>query len=336
MIQEKRIPLARSVRWRRIRSQTVPVLSFSLSVLAIGWLWHHFGAAAQGVGEVDSPRVDVTSPTAGLVLSLPHQDRGQWMVYDHVLAGDVIARIQGQQLENDKRLLQQEIRQLLDQLKQRHAEAADDNLDAATNEAVRRAWQYEQSRLLWLDEQLASVSQLPSDENRDVVSPPPELPEAVPADSRDALARWRETRHGLELRRKELHLSTQSLEIQSPISGTLVSVHCWPGQMVPPGALIATIAADYGRHIVGYIPEESSLVASAGMRVILRTRVAGSRQLTSEIEQVGRRIERIPNHLQGASMTPQWGTPVRIRMPSDALLQPGALVDVVFRGSETR
>ena len=334
MMQEKRIPLARTVRWRRIRSQTIPVLSFLLAVVASGWFWQHFGAAARGVGEVDSPRVDVVSPTAGLVISLPHQARGQWMVYDHVQAGDVIARIEDQQLEISKNLLRQEVTQLLDQLKERQTEtAADDGGDPAASEAVRLAWQYEQSQLLSLDEQLAAGAQVTVAENYDLVSAPAELPEAVPAASREALARLRETRRGLELRRKELYLSTQSLEIQSPISGTLVAVHCWPGQMVPPGGVIATVAADYGRNIVGYIPEESSLVARPGMRVTLRTRVAGSRRLTSEIEQVALQIERIPSHQRTVSTTPQWGTPVRIKMPSDAVLQPGALVDVVFDGS---
>ena len=152
MNQEKRIPLSRTVRTRRIRSQAIPILSFSLAIIASGWLWRNHGAATQGVGEVDSPRVNVTSPTAGLVISLPHQSRGQWMVYDHVQAGDVIARIEDQQIETSKSLLQQEIKQLIDQLKARQTESAED--DVAASEAVRGAWQYEQSRLMALDGQL--------------------------------------------------------------------------------------------------------------------------------------------------------------------------------------
>jgi multidrug resistance efflux pump len=328
MNQEKRIPLSRTVRTRRIRSQVIPILSFSLAIIASGWLWRNHGAATQGVGEVDSPRVNVTSPTAGLVISLPHQSRGQWMVYDHVQAGDVIARIEDQQLETGKSLLSQEIKQLIDQLKARQTESVED--DVAAGEAVRGAWQYEQSRLMSLDGQLAAGGQVTPD---DVFSEASKLPKAVSAASRDALARVRDARRGLELRHNELQLSAQSLEVHSPISGTLVALHCWPGQTVPPGGLIATIAADYGRHIVGYIPEESSLVAKPGMRVTLRTREAGSRRLTSQIEQVGMQIEKIPGHQSGGATTQQWGTPVRIKMPSDAVLRPGALVDLVIDSS---
>jgi hypothetical protein len=102
---------------------------------------------------------------------------------------------------------------------------------------------------------------------------------------------------------------------------------------VATGGMIATIAADYGRHIVGYLPEGSPINLKAGMQVTLRTRAAGSRPLASQIEQVGRRIERIPTHQLAGSNVRQYGTPVRIKMPSDALLQPGALVDVIFHRS---
>ena len=315
---------------RRYRS-----LSFLVAVIASSWLWQGYGGMAQSVGEVDSPRVDVTSPTAGLVLSLPHQARGQWLIYDRVQAGDVIARIEDQQLENSKNLLQQEVLKLIDEVTL-EAEAIGEGGDAAANEAIRGAWQFEKSRLLSLDDQLSPELQVTPDVSRDADSPPPEMPATVSATSRDALARIRETRRGLELRSNEIRRSTKALELQSPISGTLVAVHCWPGQTVPTGGRIATIAADYGRHIVSYIPEGSPLVARPGMQVTLRTRAAGSRRLTSEVEQVGRRIEQIPSHQIAASKSPMWGTPVRIKMPADDLLQPGALVDVVFSKSSVR
>ena len=100
----------------------------------------------------------------------------------------------------------------------------------------------------------------------------------------------------------------KTVEIQAPISGTLVAMRCWPGQTVIPGELIATIAADHGQHIVGYIPEESSLAAKPGMRVTLRTRTAGGQRMTSEVEEVGQQIEQIPRHQRTSSTMPQWGT----------------------------
>jgi hypothetical protein len=109
-----------------------------------------------------------------------------------------------------------------------------------------------------------------------------------------------------------------------------VAVYCWPGQTVHVGALVATIAADHGRHIVSYLPEESRLQPTKGMLVTVRPRSADLARLTSEVEQVGRQIRRIPTHQLGGSPTEQWGLPVRIKLPSGAALQPGSLVDVVF------
>lgn len=326
MSEENRIPVSRAVRLRRIRNQGLPVLAFVVATIASGWLWQSQGGMVQSVGEVDSPRVDITSPTAALVISLPHQARGQWLIYDRVQAGDVIARIEDQQLENSKKLLQQEVAKLLDQV----TLAADTGGDAAATEAIGGAWKFEKAQLLALDNQLSPEFQVAPDENRDPVSQPPELPATVSATSRDALVRVREARHGIELRANEILRSAKALELKSPIGGTLVAVHCWPGQTVPTGGRIATIAADYGSHIVSYIPEGSPLTARPGMQVSLRTRAAGAQRLTSQVEQVGRRVEQIPNHQIAASKTPMWGTPVRIKMPVEGLLQPGALVDVVF------
>jgi multidrug resistance efflux pump len=225
-MQEKRIPLAWSVRWRRIRSQAIPAAMFVLAVLASGWLWRERGISVQSIGEVSSPRVNVTSPTTGLLVALPNQASGHWSVYDHVDAGDLIARIEERGSETVK-----------------------------------------------------------------------------------------------------------MVEILAPVSGTLVDLRSWPGQTVTPGQVIATIVADHGRHIVGYIPEDSSLRAKRGMAVTLQSRIDGAPRLTSKVEEVGVQIERIPSHQRVNSSMPQWGTPVRIGVPDNATLRPGGLIDLRFEES---
>lgn len=335
MMQEKRIPLAWTVRWRRIRSQTFPVFAFVLALLASGLLWQWHGASVQGVGEVDGLRVDITSPTAGLVIALPHNTRGQWTVFDHVQAGDIIARIDDQQLEATKSLLRRDIKELVEQVNQLQAEHGEAD-DTEATELVRRAWEYELSRLQSLEQFLATTPQLTVNEIRDLGAPLPELPDTVAAQTRDELVRLREARRGLDLRWEELSLRTGLLEIPAPISGTLVNVYCWPGQIVHPGGLIATIAADHGQHIVGYIPEDSSILPKVGMQVSLRARVARSPRVNSVVEEVGKQIERIPSHQRAMATMPQWGLPVRIKMPADTALRPGALVDIVFHRPEAQ
>src|SRR5687768_904224 len=104
-MKEKRIPLAWSVRWRRVRLQALPLASFVVAVAMCAVLWHERGAAVHGIGEVDALRIDVTSPTAGMVTALPHRSGGQWSLYDQVVKGDVIATFDDRQSELDKDLL---------------------------------------------------------------------------------------------------------------------------------------------------------------------------------------------------------------------------------------
>src|SRR5688572_4695096 len=123
-MQEKRIPLAWSVRWRRIRLRTVPIVSFVIAVGMCAWLWRERGAAVHGIGEVDALRIDVTSPTTGMLTALPHRAGGQWSLYDQVVKGDVIAVFDDRQAQLDKSLLRQEAEQLYGQIAEWQLESA--------------------------------------------------------------------------------------------------------------------------------------------------------------------------------------------------------------------
>lgn len=119
----------------------------------------------------------------------------------------------------------------------------------------------------------------------------------------------------------------KSIEVRAPISGTLVEIYCWPGQSVLPGGPIATIAADYGRHLMGYLPEELPL-AKPGTRVTVRPRATPREVFTSEVEFVANQVEVVPRRQWVSATMPQWGVPVKVKMPSSLVLPPGSLVDL--------
>ncbi len=91
---ENRIPLAPSVKMRRLRAKAVPVVMFLATSAATLWLWMEQGGAVQSIGEVASPKVNITSPGTGLVIALPKDASSFWSVYDRVAAGDVIAKLE--------------------------------------------------------------------------------------------------------------------------------------------------------------------------------------------------------------------------------------------------
>src|SRR5688572_7747448 len=146
MMQEKRVPLAWSVRWRRLRLQAIPVASFVVAVAACALLWRERGAAVHGIGEVDALRIDITSPTTGMVAALPHRAGGQWTLYDHVVKGDVIAKFDDRQTQIDKDLLSQEVEQLFEQIAQWQVESAG-NSAPNSSDAIGVVSEYERSRL---------------------------------------------------------------------------------------------------------------------------------------------------------------------------------------------
>jgi multidrug resistance efflux pump len=334
-MQEKRIPLAWSVRWRRARLQALPIASFVIAVGLCSWLWRERGAAVHGIGEVDALRIDVTSPTTGMVTALPHRAGGQWTLYDQVVKGDIIAKFDDRQSELDKDLLNQEVQEVFEQIAEWQIESAGDREPDAA-EMISRASEFERARLSALQQMVQGEADPGPIDPASIETQPPALPETLAESTRVAFARLRHARSSLELRWKEIRLQSELREIRAPISGTLVAVYCWPGQTVHQGALVATIAADHGRHIVSYVPEQSSLQPRAGMQVSVRPRLAGAARLTTEIEKVGRQIRKVPAHQLGSTAIPQWGLPVRIKLPSNAILQPGALVDVVFHRSNAK
>jgi multidrug resistance efflux pump len=227
MPDSNRIPIAWPVRWRRIRHRIVPVACFLVAILLSGWLWEHQGGSVHGVGEVEARRVDVTSPTSGVVSDFPKPDGRKWRTLDHVQAGDVLVRLTP--------------------------------LSAAGE-----------------------------------------------------------------------GLQPEPTEILAPLTGTIVAMHSAPGHAVAPGTRLATIVDDAASHVTSYLPEESRLSVEPGLPVTLRSRSSPPQRIVTRIESVGRQIESVPTHQIASATQPQWGVPIRIRLPASCSLRPGSLVDVVI------
>jgi multidrug resistance efflux pump len=136
----------------------------------------------------------------------------------------------------------------------------------------------------------------------------------------------------------ELQARIDAREIKSPIDGTVIEIHKYPGEHARAGKTLMEIAGKDAPFILGYLREDQPLRPAPGMKVTLRTRGGATprRAFDTYVAAAGPQVESIPKrHLRNPSV-PEWGMPVQIAIPPEADLRPGELVDLVFYPSPGR
>jgi len=123
--------------------------------------------------------------------------------------------------------------------------------------------------------------------------------------------------------------SESGTEAYSPFRGTVVRIHCWPGQRVRAGDPMVTISASQGQFVVSHIPEIQTDMPSRGDAVTLRA--VGSRSMIDGVvDEVGIMVTSIPDRQLASTAMEAYGIPIRIRLPEDHSLRPGALIEIRF------
>jgi multidrug resistance efflux pump len=328
-----RVPVARAVRLRRLRVRVLPAICLLATAAAWLTLWNTQAKSVNGVGRVSTLRIDITSPASGLITRMPHHTGLQWSLFDHVREGDVIAEYDDSDYRADKAQFTYDSEALQKELIAWRAYFSKD-AEAALVEQLKLLETQEIDQVSALANQVqqgAAAERVTQEQpiGQDA------LPSDLPAAAREHFTELRNDRQLLAIRALQLRNQANSLLIRAPITGTLVDVFCSPGQRLPAGAPIATLAADYGTSIVSYLPEATRFEPLPGMRVTLRTRASGAKAVDSEIEEVGRQIEPVPTSLATNPAIPERGLPIRIALPTEADLQPGVLVDIIYHANET-
>jgi multidrug resistance efflux pump len=133
-----------------------------------------------------------------------------------------------------------------------------------------------------------------------------------------------------EAQMAELRERLSAREIKSPIDGTVMKIFQRPGESAKLALPIMTIAADRGDFIIGYIREDQAIEPTPGMRVTVRTRGANRRSMQSYVASVAPQVEALPDrHLRNVDI-PEWALPVQIKIPPEADLRPGEVIDLIF------
>jgi multidrug resistance efflux pump len=139
----------------------------------------------------------------------------------------------------------------------------------------------------------------------------------------------------------ELDLKIDSLQVRSPLSGTVVKVYRRPGQAVQVGEAILEVALDHSTAIVAYLRQEQQTVnPTKGMPVQIYLRRHPAVTVAGEVDSVGGQVESVPNRQLRDQKVPEWGLPVRVKVPpaseSGVELKPGEVVTLDFKPTNVR
>lgn len=151
----KRIPTPWSLRLRRFRYTTLPMLGFFTFVFVALWLWTNAGEMPHAIGVVEGTRVNVSSATGGILAHMP-QDK-HWKLYEKVEKDEVLAQLDDQLLRSQMKALEQDLVRL-----QKEVEATETKLKVAEADraqshlttSVQLRFELEQRRIATLTQQV--------------------------------------------------------------------------------------------------------------------------------------------------------------------------------------
>ncbi|MFT5526956.1 MAG: multidrug resistance efflux pump [Pirellulaceae bacterium] len=380
MADRKRIPTPLAHRWRRFRYSVMPFLTFIILLGLTLWLWDRHTTTSNAVGGVEVVRVDVSATSDGVLSQIPGV---QYTLFDSVLKGQVLGRLDDSALRLSISILRLEMDEFISQISASEAEmelTISQMAQGELKERTRLAWEYERRRATVADRRVDLESERMTYEGLvtqlnlveplgvDRLFPLIELEalktlRAASKARRDELAKvfdeevlQRERAKKLfqtykkvdlpevervlaplraalktqEARIDEIVHQIDSLNLKSPISGTIAAVYCWPGQNVLAGDPVVTVASDHGRYIISYLRQYQNIIPAAGDTVYLKQRDGKGRPVAASVDRVGSQYELVPANLLQDGRMIEYGLPVRIGLPKGISDRPGELVDVTF------
>jgi multidrug resistance efflux pump len=127
---------------------------------------------------------------------------------------------------------------------------------------------------------------------------------------------------------EELEASREPLELKAGISGIVSFVQHSAGEAILAGEPILTIAETKPYEIVAYADEKQMGRIHKQMKVKLIKTGEPIKVTPSQVVALGPKMELLPERLWPNPNMPQWGRPIRIKIPPKFDLVPGELVGI--------
>jgi len=363
----KPIPIPRDQKWREFRVAYLPVITFSVLLVIIGWMWVRYVAPATIVGEVEAVRVDVLSLTDGTVQELK-VDRLQSVTNGQDLA--VISAIESDQLaaeiaavEADLRLMK--ARMDLDRTRNFNsfAQLKTDlqvetlELDVARIRLAQVEAEFDRAKKL-LDQQLTAYGSgaapsgtgLNSDFGYDValrdrndMRAQVAAREKTTAELQTAVQRLQNTGAGqidgvdpvienaIAAEREKLQRLLRPVTLRSPINGFVSIIEHLPGEKLPAGERVLVVSAEKSHRILAWVRQPVTDRPHEGDIVQVRRGTLGQASFEATVAKVGKQLEQINATAVPLSATLQqaeFGLPLIVNVDPNIELIPGEAVQI--------
>lgn len=350
------IPTPSSQLWRQLRLQYLPVVIFTLGVVAASVLWTQWVAPPTLIGEAESIRTEVRSAQSGMLADLNID------LLHAVKAGQVIGRV----IVNDPKVLDASLAVIRAEIEVLRT-STDMNF-----ERLRLDWMTKRVELVSLRSQLHQAEatlarvaslhriKLVTDEEFDEakntrdafearMKAQAELiaqiePELRPVDTADGRTIPTAAAAGLRAAVKQKEEQLRLIEAQlsplplvAPIDGVVTLIYRRSGETVSSAEPILQISAIHSTRIIGFLRQPLPLEPKSGMEVEVRTRTFLRRVGTARVAQVGAQLEPISPTLLAAMRLPvvsiptDFGLRVHVTAPEGLALRPGEQVDLIIR-----
>lgn len=120
------------------------------------------------------------------------------------------------------------------------------------------------------------------------------------------------------------------IDVTAPAGGVVTEISGAPGQWIAKGETILEIASAKPTFIVCHVPDSGASLPEPGSEVAVRLRGNGNPWASAKIQGIGPVVTSATVYDGSGIGASTRGLPVRIALPADLSLKPGALVDVRF------
>ncbi|MBT5926825.1 MAG: HlyD family efflux transporter periplasmic adaptor subunit [Verrucomicrobia bacterium] len=348
-------------RWLEFRHRVLPFIIFVLALLAVITLWDKHLTSPSLIGQVETTRLDIRTPSSGTITNL------LVTLFQNVQKGDTIAKLDpGDPLtalgsQADLLLAKKELLQLMNLTTA--ASAFDIQRNVLDKERLRTELMQQKVALASAEVQLENLKnewnrakdlhaqELLSDSQYDLAEKTYTGAQAAVNERKNLIIDLGKTIQTIEqlitssqeieeakldIDRTTLQRSIAKLEqdwiIRAPTDGTVTAIQKRQGEMVGSSDSIITLTESKSDTVITYLPQGSEIPVKIGQKVNIKTRTQLVRECQATIVRIGTSYELMPDMLSQLQLYKLGGigVPLIMQLPPDFECLPGEMVNITL------